>query len=89
MGAEGERELMRGVCVGRKPGCPRPSGRAVHIGVPPLLDSAWELGLLLLSPSFGGENPGADLFAVWLPLLFPLWLLCVKVLEARWLCSGA
>lgn len=47
MGAEGERELMRGVCVGRKPGCPRPSGRAVHIGVPPLLDSAWELGLLL------------------------------------------
>lgn len=77
MGAGGERELTKGVCVGRKPGCPWPSGGGVQIAVPLLSDSAWELGARLSPPE--GNHRGTSLFAAWPPLLFPLWALHVKV----------
>jgi len=49
MGAEGERELTRGVCGGEL-GCAWPSGEGVHVAVPLLSDFAWELGPRLSSP---------------------------------------
>lgn len=50
MGAEGERELTKGVCGGRKSGCPCPSGGGVQVAVPLLSDSTWELGARLSPP---------------------------------------
>lgn len=50
MGAEGERELTKGVRGGRKSGCPCPSGGGVQVAVPLLSDSAWELGARLSPP---------------------------------------
>lgn len=82
MGAEGERELMRGVCVGRKPGCPRPSGRAVHIAVPPLSDSAWELG--------AGPSPmeGKTQVLTYLPLGFLFFFLSGSCVWRFWKRDG-